>query len=160
MRTLILFARRNVGVNALAFLIAKGYKVKVISDDENVIWLAKTLGCELVTLDTMGAFDLFLCVHGNRIIDKKYLVEGRFVNVHPMLHKYRGMNPIKRYIENKDTEGVVQSHYMEETVDTGKIICAVRFETPVCNHPSDFYNVAFAAYYVCINRTIKLILGN
>jgi methionyl-tRNA formyltransferase len=157
MKTIITYCRRNVGMAILPFLVAKGYGVKVISDDETVLWMADSLGLEIVTLDSMGEFDLFLCVHGNKIIDKKYLVDKKFVNVHPCLYKYKGHNPIRRYILGKDTDGTVESHFMTEVVDEGEVIIEVGFETPICKTYADFYNVALKHYFFVIDKTLEAL---
>lgn len=155
-KTIILYCRRNVGLYALSFLVAKGwYDVKVISDDLNVRWLANTLGVKLISFDTMGEFDLFLCVHGNKILGREYLQKGVFVNVHPCLHLYRGADPISKYIANKDVLGSVQSHYMIEEVDAGEVIEGEFFTTPpVANH-ADFYNIAAPYYFKVIAKTLE-----
>lgn len=158
MKVIVLYTRRNVGVYSLSFLASLGYEVKVITDDENVKWLADVLHCEQVTFDTMGEFDLFLCVHGNKIIDEKYLVEGKMVNVHPCLYKYKGHNPIKRYILNKDNHGTVESQYLIEEVDGGDVIHREDFYTGKCGNFADFYNVALPYYFKCIDRTLKMVL--
>lgn len=159
MKTIILYTRRNVGMYALSYLVANNYNVEVITDDENVLWLAKRLYCDVVDFDSMSKeFSLFLCVHGNKIIDKKYLDKGRFVNIHPCLSKYRGHNPIKRYIENKDTEASVESHWMTEEVDGGEVICRLKFKTTVCNSYADFYNQCVDKYFKIIHRTLELVL--
>lgn len=155
--TIVLYSRRNVGIIALSYLVAKGHTVKVISDDENVLWLAGTLGCEVVDIKTMGEFDLFICVHGNKVIDKKYLVTGKFVNVHPCLYKYRGANPIKRYIIGQDTEASVESQYMIEEVDAGEVICQEKFTTPICTRYETFYNIALPYYYKVLDRTLDVV---
>lgn len=155
MKTLILYARRNVGVAALTYLCAKGYRVKVISTDKDVLWMAGKLGVEVVTLDSMGEFDLFLCVHGDKIIPDQYLVEGKMVNVHPCLYKYKGHNPIKRYIFGADTDATVESQYLIKEVDAGSVIHQENFETPVCKTYADFYNIAIFYYYKTIDSTLK-----
>lgn len=155
MKKIVLYTRRNVGLAALSFLVAKGYSVKVITDDESIIWLAKSLGCKIVTIEKMGRFDLFLCVHGNRIIDKKYLVDGKFVNIHPCLFKYKGHNPIKRFILNEDTDGTVESQYLIEEVDGGDVIHKESFHTGHVLDYAGFYNIAFKFYLRCIDATLK-----
>jgi len=157
MKTIVLYARRNVGMYCLSHLVALGYKVKVITDDTNVGWLAEEYGCEQVTLDTMGEFDLFVCVHGNKIIPKQYLVEGKFVNVHPCLSKYVGKNPIAKYLENGDTAGTVESHYMTEEVDAGEKITSFWFYTGEIKSYAEFYNIALPHYYKCLNKTLQQV---
>ena len=141
----------------LPYLVAKGYKVKVMSDDDRVLWMAENLGLEIVTLDSMGEFDIFLCVHGNRIIPEKYLSNGVWVNVHPCLGLYNGTNPIKRYLANGDEEGWVASHHMTKDVDEGEVIYEVGFYTGKCNSYADFYNEALRFYFLTIDRTLEQV---
>ena len=154
---IVYYGRRNTGMYVLAYIVAKGHSVKVISDDLNVLELAGTFGCSVVNLETMGEFDLFICCHGNKIIDKKYLISGKFINIHPCLYKHKGHNPIKRYIENKDQKGSVESHYMVEEVDAGEVIHQEFFETPVITTYAEFYNIALPYYFRCIDKTLKKI---
>jgi len=155
LQTIVLYARRNTGLCALSYLVASGHTVKVISDDENILWMADKLGCEIVTFDTMGEFGLFICVHGNKVLDKKYLVPGRMVNIHPCLGQYPGHNPIKKYIENKNTIGTVESQYLIEEVDAGEVIHTENFITKPCNTFADFYNVALPKYFVVLEATLR-----
>jgi folate-dependent phosphoribosylglycinamide formyltransferase PurN len=154
---IVLYTRRNVGLYALSYLIAKGHTVKVITDDYFVHKLAGYLKCELVDLDSMGEFDFFICVHGDKIIGEKYLQEGKFINIHPCLSKYKGHNPIKRFIQNKDIYASVDAHYMTNVVDEGEIICSVPFATGEIKSHAEFYNVGVPFYYICFEKVIEKI---
>jgi len=154
MKTIILYCRRNVGLCVLSYLVAKGYEVKVISDDETVLWMAEKLYCEVVTIEKMPEFDLFICCHGDKIIDKKYLVEGKFINIHPCLYKYPGKNPIGKYILNEDTDGTVESQWLIEEVDGGEVIHKEEFSTPICNSYAAFYNIALPYYLKTLEATL------
>jgi methionyl-tRNA formyltransferase len=156
MKTVVLYTRRNVGLVALSLLVAKGYKVKVISDDDHVLWMAEEFGCKIAEdFDTMGEFDIFLSVHGWRIVPMKYLKEKIAINVHPCLSKYKGKNPIERYISNEDVVGSVESHIMEAKPDEGKVIHSDYFPTGVCRTYQDFYNFAMPFYFHCILMTFN-----
>lgn len=154
MQSIILYANRNTGMLALAYLVAKGFKVKVITEDDLIVENAKYYGAEVVDFDTMGEFDLFICCHGRRIINKKYLIKGKFINIHPCLYKYKGHNPIRKYIDNLDTIGSVESQWLEEEVDGGKVLIREEFMTPVCDDYADFYNVAYPYYLKCLEKTL------
>jgi methionyl-tRNA formyltransferase len=156
---IVLYTRRNVGMYCLSHLVALGHDVSVITDDLRVMWLAERYGCSVVSLDTMGEFDLFLCIHGNKIIPERYLRDGYMVNIHPCLYKYKGHNPIKRYILGKDTEATVESQWMIEEVDAGDVIHREDFITPICNNYADFYNVAMTYYYKCLDETLNRFIG-
>lgn len=161
MKSIILYANRNTGMVVLSYLVAKGYKVKLITDnDENITRLAKSYDVPVVTFDTMGDFDLFICCHGRKIIKNKYLIEGKFINIHPCLFKYKGHNPIKRYIENKDTKGSVESLYLTEEVDAGEVICDRSFYTGVVTTYAEFYNIALPYYFEVIEETLFKLKDN
>ena len=156
---IILYTRRNVGMYCLSHLVALGHDVSVITDDADVEWLAGRYFCPLVDLDTMGEFDLFLCIHGNKIIPKEYLVEGAMCNIHPCLYKFKGHNPIKRYIFGQDTEATVESQWLIEEVDGGDVIHRENFKTPICKTYADFYNVALPYYIKCLDETLNRFIG-
>lgn len=155
MKAVVLFGRRNTGLIALSLLVAKGYVVKVISDGKDILWLAATLGCEIVDMDSMGEFDLVLSVHWNKIIPVEYFNNKPAINIHPCLSKYPGKDPISKYIKNMDMVGSVSSHWMIEKADAGEVIYEEYFPTPLCINHSDFYNVALPVYFRVIDETLK-----
>jgi len=154
-REVVFYGRRNTGLYILAYLVAKGYAVKVVSDDPHILALADNLGLRIVNFETMGKFDLFICCHGNKIIAEKFLVPGKFINIHPCLYKYKGHNPIKRFLENKDGSGSVESQFMVAEVDAGEIIHSEYFETPAVTTFAEYYNIAVPYYFRCIEKTME-----
>lgn len=163
MKTIILYCNRQTGITALLYLKAKGYDVLLITDgDESVEWVARKLGLPILpNLEYLRKikFDLFLSVHGRKIIPKEWLVDGKMVNFHPCLSLgYKGKNPVARYIDNGDELGDITSHYMTEKVDEGGLIVSQYFKTGKCTTYADFYNVANPTYYLqCIEETLKVI---
>ena len=153
---IVFYGRRNVGMLVLTYLVAKGHSVKVISDDV-VAETAKIFNCPVVNFENMGEFDLFICCHGSKIIDKKYLIKGKFINLHPCLYKYKGHSPIKRYIENKDESGSVECQWMIEEVDAGEVIHQEFFETPKVTTFAEFYNIALPYYLKAIDKALEKI---
>lgn len=157
MSKIVLYARRNVGMAALAYLKGLGHKLIIISDDKDVLWMAKTFNVGEIKLHHLPyhPHDLFICVHGNRIIPPNNL-HGNMVNIHPT--KYNGHNPVKRYIENFDTDGCVRAMRMIEEVDAGELIHQENFETRVCKTYADFYNIALPHYFKAINKALEVVL--
>jgi methionyl-tRNA formyltransferase len=153
----ILYANRNTGMCVLSYLLVQGYNIKVITEDEDVKTLCGFYGIEIVTLETMGEFDLFICCHGKKIIKSEYLQSGKFINIHPCLFKYKGHNPIKRYINNGDSIGTVESQYLIEEVDAGDVIYKSEFTTGKVNTYAEFYNIAIPHYFKVIHETLKKI---
>jgi len=158
--TIVLYANRNTGLVVMSYLVAMGHNVKYISDDLDIIEMGTAYNLTRVVLETMRPFDLFICCHGDKIIEAQYLQEGKMINIHPCLYKYKGHNPIKRYIENGDTEGTVESQYMIEEVDAGEVIEQEFFKTPVCKTYADFYNIAIPYYLKCIHNTLEHLQNN
>lgn len=154
-KTIVLYGRRNTGMVVLPYLVVLGYNVKVVSNDELVLWMAKSLGCEVVTIDNMGDFQIFISVHGDKIVPMKYLEGKKAYNIHPCLFKYKGHNPIKIYIENKDTIGSVGCHIMTDKVDEGDVVCEYVFETGVVDSYASFYNIAMPYYFKVIDKILK-----
>lgn len=159
MRTILLYGKRNTGVIALLYLKAKGYDVKVADDSDILVQsIANDLKCKIVYTDLelqTKTFDLFLCVHGTRIFEGDELVEGKMVNIHPCLYKYKGHNPIKRYILNEDETGSVESHYMVAEVDAGEVIHREDFATGKVKNYESFYNIAYPFYIKTIDKTLE-----
>jgi methionyl-tRNA formyltransferase len=157
---IILYTRRNVGMYCLSHLVALGHEVDVVTDDKNVEWLAGRYGCPIRTFETIRMnFDLFLCIHGNKILPDWMFGYMEMVNVHPCLFKYKGHNPIKRYILGQDTEATVESQHMIVEVDAGDVIHQEKFETPICKTYADFYNVALPYYIKCLDETLNRFIG-
>jgi hypothetical protein len=154
-RDVIFYGRTQVGTVVLSYLVAKGYNVKVIPEDNMTRMLCGYYNLPIVTLDTMGKFDIFVSCHGEKIIKEKYLKDGKFVNMHSCLWKYKGKDPISRYITNRDTEASIESHFMIKEVDAGKVITRVLFETPIINTHGEYFNIALPHYYKCIDETLK-----
>ncbi len=49
--------------------------------------------------------------------------KGKIINIHPsLLPNYKGINAIVRAFENKEKYTGITIHYVDEGVDTGKII--------------------------------------
>ena len=158
MNKIILYGRRNTGMIALLYLKARGYNV-VVADDSD--WLVRAVASNLGVLVTntdmelfTKTFDLFICVHGTRIFTPDELVVGKMVNIHPCLWKYKGKDPISRYIQNKDELGSVESHFIVKKVDAGDVICRTEFLTGVVKTHEEFYNTALPFYTTVIGDTL------
>jgi methionyl-tRNA formyltransferase len=155
---IILLTRRNVGLIALSWLVAKGYDVYVISDDEDVLNLAESFGVEAITMAGVGDGDVLLSVHWHKIISKEYLKNRLAINVHPLLSlgdRYKGHNPVRKYIESNETIATIDSHFMTEDVDDGEIIESVCFVTGKVSSYAEFYNLALSKYCYLLYRTFQ-----
>jgi methionyl-tRNA formyltransferase len=157
MRKIILYGRRNTGLLALSYLWSK-YIVRVISDDEHILEFSRRNNIEIIDgFSSMGDYDLFICVHGNKIIPKEFIIEGKMINIHPCLNEYVGHNPIKRYIANKGTVASVSSHFITEEVDAGELIYTKYFYTGEVSSYESFYNIAYPFYLHCLDNTMDIL---
>lgn len=155
MTTILLYCRRNVGLIALSYFVAKGFRVKLITDDVNVLNLGIDLRCEIVTMETAGNWDFLFSVHWNKIIPTKYLKPNKCVNWHPLFHRYLGHNPVKRYIENGDVMASIGSHIMIDEVDKGIKVDMIMFDTGKVGNYAEFYNLAIPYYLKSFRRTLE-----
>jgi methionyl-tRNA formyltransferase len=156
---IIFYGRERTGLVVLLYLLAKGYKIKTIPEDKIIEDISKKFDLETTSLSNLNneEFDLLVCCHGKRIIKGEYLKKDKFVNIHPCLFKYKGQDPIARYLKNKDTQASVESHYMIEEVDAGEIIISIHFDTPKINSHGEFYNLALPYYLDCIHETMSKV---
>ncbi|MFA6639456.1 MAG: phosphoribosylglycinamide formyltransferase [Defluviitoga tunisiensis] len=77
-------------------------------------------------------FDLIVLAGYMRILPD-YIVnyyKGKIINIHPsLLPNYKGINAIVRAFENKEKYTGITIHYVDEGVDTGKIIFQKKVRT-------------------------------
>lgn len=150
----VFYGKSQVGLVVLLNLIANGFQVKVMPNDDIIRNAARYLGLPVVNLETMGECDLFVSCHGERIIPVHCLPEIA-VNMHDCLYKYKGQTPIQRYIDNGDTQASIESHHMTAKVDMGPVVYQVFFETPKVKTFGEYYNLALPRYLDCIEGTLK-----
>lgn len=158
MKTIILYCNRNVGVASLCYLRAKGYKIKVITDeDKNVQWMAEILKCPEINIEHIPyhPHNLFICIHGRKIIPKE-LLHNKMINIHPT--EYNGHNPVSKYIENGDTVSLLRAMRMTEKVDEGEGIDSVVFVTGCIKTYAEYYNIALIHYYRILESILKIYL--
>ncbi len=74
----------------------------------------------------------FICLAGYmRILSKNFInsFKGKIINIHPsLLPKYKGMNTFKRILKNKEKLSGCTVHYVNNKLDSGKIINRKIFE--------------------------------
>ena len=60
-----------------------------------------------------------------KILSKNFIkkFDGKIINIHPsLLPKYKGLNTHQKAIENKDKFSGCTVHYVNSTLDSGKVI--------------------------------------
>ena len=73
-----------------------------------------------------------ICLAGfMKILSKNFIkkFKGKIINIHPsLLPKYKGMNTFQRILKNKDKISGCTVHYVNNKLDSGKIINRKTFE--------------------------------
>ena len=119
-------------------------KPKDINDDAFVGYLEK-----------LGA-DLFVCCHGRQIIKPRILKMVKAINTHPCLYKYKGAEPIRRLLEDKNTKASFAVHWMIEQVDEGEPIVE-NFKEVSSATVEGVYNELYPLYSKTLMDALKLI---
>lgn len=108
----ILFAKKN----SIPFLIIN----------------TKKRNFESIILNLIKKYKISLiCLAGYmKIISKKFIYRygKQIINIHPsLLPKYKGLNTFKRVLENKEKKTGCTIHFVNEKLDSGKIIVQKSF---------------------------------
>ena len=162
MKTIILFTRRNTGLIALSHLVALGHNVMVVTDDDNVKWMAARLGCKLVSQEDLVnyKYDYVFSVHWHRKIPMWAMPDNNGVNFHPCLTiGLKGKDPISRYIQTGMAHATIDSHYMTSQIDEGEVIHTENILMCMPKSHAEFYNEAFPYYWKCIDETLNKLLN-
>ena len=100
---------------------AKIYKIK-----KKVFDFKNTLSEKKVIIELKKNNINLICLAGfMKILSKNFIkkFKGKIINIHPsLLPKYKGLNTHKRAIRNKDKFGGCTVHFVNEKLDSGKII--------------------------------------
>jgi methionyl-tRNA formyltransferase len=154
---IVFYGGRNAGMNVLLYLIGlKKHTITVIPEDTIIRKTAEFLNLNTISLNNLNkeSFDLFISCHGRKIIPDNILRKCLCLNIHPCLFKYKGADPIGRYMLNKDTMASVGCHIMTNKIDSGDVIYEVFFDTPVIKSYDEFYNIAYLFYVECIHKVM------
>ena len=102
--------------------IAKNFKIKnKIIKYSNIKIAEKNIFLEL----KKNKIDLICLAGFMKILSKDFIKHfyGKIINIHPsLLPKYKGLNTHQRAIKNKEKYSGCSVHYVNEKLDSGKII--------------------------------------
>ena len=155
MDNVVFYGGQNAGMIGLLTLLSMGFKPRVISEDYIVTYICNVFNLEVIELRDVKDFDLFVCVHGKKIIPKTILDVGICINVHPCLYKYKGSNPISRLLKDNETKASVGCHLMTEVVDSGRVIDEIFVDVSGCNDVVDVYNKLYPFYSIVLLHSIN-----
>ena len=100
----------------------KTYKIKKkVFDFKNTLFAEKKILIEL----KKNKINLICLAGFMKILSKNFIknFDGKILNIHPsLLPKYKGLNTHERAIKNKDKYSGCTVHFVNEKLDSGKII--------------------------------------
>ncbi len=115
-----------------------------------------TIKNKLVKLKT----DLIICVHLKKILKKEIfsLSKHGAINVHPsLLPKYKGLSPLNQAIIHGDSTTAVTLHFINESIDSGKIIIQEIFPISTNDYIYDLLVKILSIYKYIFLKAIELI---
>lgn len=156
---IVFYGGERVGMVVLLYLLAKQYEVIVVPVDSFVEYVAGLFGLRKIVFDDIAgeSFDVLVCCHGRKMVSKVVFDSHVCINIHPCLFKYKGADPIGRYIMNKDVKASVGCHFMSDVVDAGEVVYEVFFTTPVISCYSEFYIISLPFYVDCIHHSLGIL---
>jgi len=107
----------------------------------------------------------FICLAGYmKILSKKFIknFKGKIINIHPsLLPKYKGLNTHEKVIKNKEKYTGCTVHYVNDKLDSGKIILQKKIKIFKNDNPksikSRVLNEEHQTYYKAILKIFNVI---
>ena len=107
----------------------------------------------------------FICLAGYmKILSKKFIknFKGKIINIHPsLLPKYKGLNTHEKVIKNKEKYTGCTVHYVNDKLDSGKIILQKKIKIFKNDNPksikSRVLNEEHQTYYKAILKIFNII---
>ncbi len=106
----------------------------------------------------------FICLAGYmKIISKKFiqLFRKKIINIHPsLLPKFKGLNTFARILEEKEVKTGCTVHFVNEKLDSGKIITQKKFYINKNDNISDLKNKTQKLEYSAFPEAIIKLFRN
>jgi len=107
----------------------------------------------------------FICLAGYmKVLSKKFIknFKGKIINIHPsLLPKYKGLNTHEKVIKNKEKYTGCTVHYVNDKLDSGKIILQKKIKIFKNDNPksikSRVLNEEHQTYYKAILKIFNVI---
>ena len=107
----------------------------------------------------------FICLAGYmKILSKKFIknFKGKIINIHPsLLPKYKGLNTHEKVIKNKEKYTGCTVHYVNNKLDSGKIILQKKVKIFKNDNPKSIkrrvLNEEHQTYYKAILKIFNII---
>ena len=96
-----------------------------------------------------------------RILSKKFIkkFEGKILNIHPsLLPKYKGLNTHKRAIANNEKFSGCTVHYVNDKIDSGKIILQKKVKIYKKDNPKRLAKRILEQEHLIYPKAIKKVI--
>ena len=145
---------------AAGLLIAKKKGIKSYYID---LTKSKKLGNKVLNILNKNNIKL-VCLAGFMKILPKYFIKlykGKIINIHPsLLPKYKGLNTHKRVIENNEKYTGCTVHYVNNFLDSGKIIFQRKVKITQKDNKRSVEKKVLKIEHKIYPRTIDKVLSN
>ena len=145
---------------AAGLLIAKKKGIKSYYID---LTKSKKLGNKVLNILNKNNIKL-VCLAGFMKILPKYFIKlykGKIINIHPsLLPKYKGLNTHKRVIENNEKYTGCTIHYVNNFLDSGKIILQRKVKITQKDNKRSVEKKVLKIEHKIYPRTIDKVLSN
>ena len=166
LKNLIKFSKKTSSPISIELIISNNKKAKGLkySNQYNILkkifnFSNKVDEKKLLTLLVKKKIN-FICLAGfMKILSKNFIkkFDGIIINIHPsLLPKYKGLNTHQKAIENKDKFSGCTVHYVNSTLDSGKVI--LQRKVKISKKDNDFslekkvLKVEYLLYPAAINK--------
>lgn len=165
----IFLGGKQAGVVSLLAVISTGCEVKaVVTVSDIVKEVADKFGIPVyhsVKQDEIQGLlpevDLMISVHSREIIPmvilNKVWLGG--INVHPCLSKYKGANPIQRFLSNGISQASVGVHRMTDKVDYGEVLMErfIEIDRVKIDTVEKVYNTLYPLYGLVLIDALRML---
>jgi len=103
--------------------------------------------------------DLFLSVHGREIVSAELIKLPRYgaINIHPYLYKYKGGDPVKRALKDRNFKASVGAHIVENRIDEGKVLVEEFVDVSGADSVEGIYNRLYPCYCRVIVKVLRIV---
>ncbi len=109
--------------------------------------------------DALAHNDLLLSVHGREIVPNRLLAVPPLggINVHPCLYRYKGADPIGRFLQDGISKASVGIHCMTDKVDEGEVLVEEFVEVEGKETVDGVYNALYPYYTTALIKALKIL---
>ena len=160
---------KQAGLIGLLTVVSFGCEVKAVVPRDNIVGdMAVKLKYPIYNSVKQGdvksilyGVDLLISVHSKEIVPIEVLnITGLGgINVHPCLSKYKGSNPISRFLAGDTSRASVGVHYMVEELDCGEVIkeIFVYIDKSKASTVVEVYNVLYPIYSMVLFEALEIL---